>query len=64
MRVIITIDCDNAAFEGENLGPELSRILDDLSDRAFAPNQLKTNELPTTLYDVNGNACGIVEVQE
>lgn len=67
MRVVITIDCDNAAFEAGSAlkprinGAELSRILRDLAERF--DGEISIPELQRGLYDINGNKCGKVDVQ-
>lgn len=51
-RITITIDTDNAAFEGEP-AYEIARILRKLAD------QFETEGVPPEkIYDLNGNACG------
>ena len=58
MRVLIVIDTDNAAFEGDNLGPELANILRGLVSayEDGAPPE------PVKLRDSNGNTVGKVTV--
>lgn len=58
MQVIITIKCDNAAFEGYPEG-EVSRILHDLSTMV-----LHRGMDDRSLLDVNGNIVGKFEVKE
>lgn len=57
MTFEMQIECDNAAFEGEDLGPEIARILrveaDGLESRGA---QLETR----SLFDENGNRVGQV----
>jgi len=57
MQVIITIDCDHAAF-GDMPGMEVSRILRKTCDemRFGIPKD-------TILMDVNGNKVGKLEVK-
>ncbi len=64
MTVKITIQCDNAAFDGNDLGSELARILADLSNRWAGPGVVRKSELPRTIYDINGNAVGRVTVTD
>jgi len=57
MKLKITIDTDNAAFEGDNLGPELARLLRYAADGAEAlEDQPAEWKLP--LRDLNGNYVG------
>lgn len=56
MRVVITISCDNAAFDP--IGPELARILAELATRWT--HETEPAELERKLFDANGNACGKV----
>lgn len=63
MRVTITIDCDNAAFEADP-GAEIARIL-----RQLATDTVRTSEPydaldSRKLRDINGNTVGQVEVTE
>jgi len=64
MKLVITIVCDNEAFDGADCGKELARILRPLPDlfefeskgtiaRRYAAN-------PKRLRDVNGNTVGHV----
>jgi hypothetical protein len=56
MRLNLVLDTDNAAFEGEQLGPEVSRILEDLAkELIYSPNQDRT------LRDINGNTVGSIK---
>lgn len=57
----LAIDCDNAAFGGEDCGPELARILHALAKRVEDRGEsdllyLISEEKP--LFDINGNHCG------
>lgn len=58
-QIVITIQTDNAAFEHDTPGyrPEVSRILDVLSDR-FAISD------PERINDINGNGVCKVEYQD
>ena len=62
MKITITIDTDNAAFE-EGLGWELHRVLEDAERKAM---QLLTTSDPKErseeLFDVNGNTVGDVRI--
>lgn len=61
MRVIITIDTDNAAFEGDNVGAETARILRDLADKVEYTNFVSTYDRRLALRDINGNTVGKME---
>ena len=56
--ITITINTENAAFEGENYGPEVARILRELANILTA--DLLPNYAPLPLYDSNGNRVGKV----
>lgn len=59
MRLTITIDMNNAAFEGNN-GDEVARILRDLADRKqFCTLSIGDRE---NVWDINGNTVGKMEV--
>ena len=60
MTIEVFIDTDNAAFDGDARGPEIARILRDLANRWDGP--IKLNEFGRTLYDANGNKCGMARV--
>lgn len=57
-KYLIEIDCDNAAFEDENLGWELSGIL------RRASVKLSNGELDFKLRDSNGNTVGSAYLEE
>lgn len=48
MRFVLEIDCDNAAFEGDQRYCEVHRIL----------QEIDPSEGPPTLRDINGNRVG------
>ena len=56
----ISIECNNAAFDGALTGPELARILRSLAD------DLEQDEIvrgySARLRDINGNHCGAAEM--
>lgn len=65
MKVNITIDCGNAAFDFDNGGPapEVARILKRLAARIEDESiDLPDQEIP--LYDINGNKVGEFEVED
>lgn len=57
MKFKLTMSCDNAAFEGDNLSPEIGDIL-----RAVE-GQLLNGETSGTCFDVNGNKVGMWELK-
>ena len=57
-KYLIEIDCDNAAFEDENLEWELSDIL------RRASIKLSNGELDFKLRDSNGNTVGSAYLEE
>ncbi len=71
MRVTITIDCDNAAFNQDNGGPEaeVARILkwyakllnDGLTNMKLSPRGRSRAKI-AGLRDSNGNTVGEVEL--
>jgi len=62
MRVVITIDCDNEAFDGADCGSEIARILRPLADHLeFESNRTIARgygATPKRLHDKNGNTVG------
>jgi hypothetical protein len=56
MQFTMTIDCDNAAFEGDNLPYEVASLLEDAARKVrhndFYPGHSKT------ILDSNGNDVG------
>jgi hypothetical protein len=65
---VIKIDLNNEAFVGSNSGPEVIRILKRLIKEQIAPYGLdqyyKGNKerLNKSLFDINGNKIGMVNV--
>jgi hypothetical protein len=57
----IFIHCDNAAFDGAALGPELARILASLVDDLRDDGELAGSYF-AHLNDANGNRCGTAEL--
>lgn len=53
----ITMDTANAAFDGEQRGPEIARILRKMADRLEARGDCVSG-FEWVLYDVNGNHVG------
>jgi len=56
MRLNLVLDTDNAAFEGDQLGHEVSRIFEDLA-KEFSYYPIRDR----TLRDINGNTVGSVK---
>ena len=54
-KITITINCENEAFQNGNV--ELARIIRDLA------NEIEAFRIPETLYDINGNRVGIIELK-
>ena len=60
----ISINTDNAAFESENLGSEISRILKSYANAIESVIDPDTSwELETRLRDINGNTVGQVKLK-
>ena len=60
----ISINTDNAAFESENLGSEISRILKSYANAIESVIDPDTSwELETRLRDINGNTVGKVKLK-
>jgi len=68
MKLVITIDCDNEAFNGQDCGTEIARILRPLPDlfefesKGTIARRYGAN--PKRLRDVNGNTVGKLVVRE
>ena len=59
----ISINTDNSAFEGENLGSEISRILKSYANAIESVIDPDTSwELETRLRDINCNSVGQVKL--
>lgn len=61
MRLTITIDLDNAAFE-EGGAEEVARILASVAERI--PDPLDQTGGDLSLHDANGNWCGAAWIDE
>jgi hypothetical protein len=59
MKLKIEIEMENAAFDGDEAGPEASRILTELAERL---NFRNLEDVEGNLRDVNGNKVGKVMV--
>jgi hypothetical protein len=62
MTLHLTISSANAAFEGEELGPEVARICRDLADKLEGLDDLSGVDL--SVRDVNGNRVGTCRTVE
>lgn len=62
MKLTITIQMDNAAFEDSNAGPEVARILRNLADDMDEGGSLTSPGAHATLRDINGNTVGKAKV--
>jgi len=58
MKMTITIDIDNAAFDPPGTGAELARILADVARKLKNCVHQRTPGMRQNLYDVNGNHVG------
>lgn len=57
--ISIEIECDNAAFDGENIGPEIARILQVLACKfQDASRQVLADRDGEGIIDYNGNRVG------
>jgi len=57
MRLSLVLDTDNAAFDGDNLGPEVSRILIEYAN-AIKEESAHAFLIRASLKDTNGNTVG------
>ena len=62
MEANLKLKLDNSAFEGEDLGPELARVLRNLAERIEEQNRyyLTGNGSRMSCRDVNGNHIGFL----
>lgn len=56
MRFTLDINCDNAAFDDDDLFHEVARILRDLATK------VEDHDADRNILDVNGNFIGIAEL--
>jgi hypothetical protein len=68
MKLVITIYCDNSAFNAETCGRELARILEVVASRVDleSKSDLIRGYLddPKSLVDINGNTVGSMEMND
>lgn len=63
MKLTVEIKAENAAFTGEDLGPELARLLRKAADYFTDHNADDVTDVDTlTLMDANGNRVGAAEL--
>ena len=62
-KLLIDINLENAAFEGDAAGAEIASILRDLADK-LENATIPERDLLAALYDVNGNCVGACETKE
>ena len=63
MKVTIEMTCDNAAFE-DSPGEEIARILGKVASSFRYYTSTPTRQHGLGLWDINGNNCGTVTVEE
>ena len=61
MKITITINMDNAAFQYGEQGVEVSRILQQFSRRCEEHGEVESLH-DLTLHDINGNTVGKAKV--
>jgi len=52
MKFEVNIECNNSAFEDENINSEVARILNHLA------SMIQDGYTSSYLTDINGNSCG------
>ena len=66
MTLRITIDMDNAAFDEQNCGHEVARILKEIGGRAkeCTRKDFESCGITSSVRDINGNTVGKMEVTD
>jgi hypothetical protein len=68
MKLVITIHFDNSAFNGEDCGRELARILQIVTNRVDLESKSELirgyHDDPKSLSDNNGNTVGSMEIAD
>jgi hypothetical protein len=59
MKLVITMNLDNAAFADGNEQAEIARIIREYADRITSGLHEKSD---ATLYDINGNLVGTARI--
>jgi len=66
MKLVLTINCDNSAFNGDDCGREVAPILQIVTDRVDLESKDDLirgfHDDPKSLFDVNGNTVGAMEI--
>jgi hypothetical protein len=66
MKLLITIYCDDSAFNGKDCGRELARILQIVTNRVDLESKSDLTRGyhgdPKSLFDSNGNTVGSMEI--
>lgn len=64
MQLVVKIDFGNTAFEGDNLEPELARILRGLADGVDNGEAVDPEYgLDVRVRDINGNVVGTARME-
>ena len=65
MKLMITINCDNSAFNGDDCGRELACILQIVTDRVDLESKSDLirgyHDDPKSVFDSNGNRVGSMD---
>jgi hypothetical protein len=68
MKLVITINCDNSAFNDKDCGRELARILQIVTDRVDLESKRDLvrgyHDDPKSMFDINGNGVGSMEIAD
>lgn len=65
MQLTLTIDMDNAAFDGDEYAlDELRRIFREYADQIDAGWYAGPRDLASTVHDVNGNSVGTLTITD
>jgi hypothetical protein len=68
MKLVITTNCDNSAFNGNHCGRELARILQIVADRVDLESKSDLirgyHDDPKSLFDSNGDRVGLMELAD
>lgn len=68
MKFVITIYCDNSAFNGNDCGRELARIFQMVTNWVDLESKSDLirgyHDDPKSLFDINGNRVGSMEIAD